>query len=100
MRRASRRRSANAGIYGGPYEVTVWWMLRELPVGGTTNYGALAARLGTRDVTTAIASNPIAVLVPCYRVIKKDGSISGYRWGVRRKRALLDREQQSRRNPL
>jgi AraC family transcriptional regulator of adaptative response/methylated-DNA-[protein]-cysteine methyltransferase len=44
-------------------------------------------------VTAAISANPVAVLVPCHRVIKKDGSISGYRWGVRRKRALLEREQ-------
>jgi AraC family transcriptional regulator of adaptative response/methylated-DNA-[protein]-cysteine methyltransferase len=46
-------------------------------------------------VTEAIAANPIAVLVPCHRVIKKDGSISGYRWGVKRKRELLAREQRS-----
>jgi AraC family transcriptional regulator of adaptative response/methylated-DNA-[protein]-cysteine methyltransferase len=83
-------------LRGTPYEVEVWSMLRAIPVGETTTYGALAAKLGTRDargVTEAIASNPIAVLVPCHRVIKKDGSISGYRWGVKRKRDLLDREK-------
>lgn len=83
-------------LRGTPYEVQVWLMLREIPAGQTTNYGALAAKLGSRDprdVTAAIANNPIAVIVPCHRVIKKDGSISGYRWGVRRKRALLAREQ-------
>ena len=83
-------------LRGTPYEVEVWSMLRAIPVGETTNYGALAARLGTRDardVTEAIACNPIAVLVPCHRVIKKDGSISGYRWGVKRKRELLARER-------
>jgi AraC family transcriptional regulator, regulatory protein of adaptative response / methylated-DNA-[protein]-cysteine methyltransferase len=87
---------------GTPYQLQVWSMLRGLRVGETTSYGALAARLGTRDareVTEAIASNPIAVLVPCHRVIKKDGSISGYRWGVRRKRELLSREQQSQHAP-
>ena len=47
------------------------------------------------DTTDAIANNPIAVLIPCHRVIKKDGSLSGYRGGVRRKRALLSREQQA-----
>lgn len=81
---------------GTAYEVNVWTMLREIPAGQTTTYGALAARLGTRDpreVTQAIANNAIAVIVPCHRVIKKDGSISGYRWGVRRKRVLLAREQ-------
>jgi AraC family transcriptional regulator, regulatory protein of adaptative response / methylated-DNA-[protein]-cysteine methyltransferase len=73
-------------------------MLRAIPVGETTNYSALAAKLGTRDareVTEAIACNPIAVLVPCHRVLKKDGSISGYRWGFKRKRELLAREQRS-----
>lgn len=83
-------------LRGTPYEVQVWQMLREIPAGETTNYGALAAKLGSRDprdVTAAIANNPTAVIVPCHRVIKKDGSISGYRWGVRRKRALLAREQ-------
>jgi AraC family transcriptional regulator, regulatory protein of adaptative response / methylated-DNA-[protein]-cysteine methyltransferase len=83
-------------LRGTPYEVEVWSMLREIPVGKTTNYGALAAKLGTRDareVTEAIACNPIAVLVPCHRVVKKNGSISGYRWGFKRKRELLAREQ-------
>lgn len=85
-------------LRGTPYEVEVWSMLRAIPPGTTTNYGALAARLGTRDargVTEAIASNPIAVLVPCHRVVKKDGSISGYRWGFKRKRELLAREQRA-----
>jgi AraC family transcriptional regulator of adaptative response/methylated-DNA-[protein]-cysteine methyltransferase len=85
-------------LRGTPYQVEVWTLLQSIPAGETTSYGALAARLGTqdaRDVTAAIASNPIAVLVPCHRVIKKDGSISGYRWGVMRKRKLLEREQLS-----
>lgn len=83
-------------LRGTPYEVEIWSMLRAIPVGETTSYGALAARLGTRDardVTEAIARNPIAVLVPCHRVLKKDGSISGYRWGVKRKCELLKREK-------
>jgi AraC family transcriptional regulator of adaptative response/methylated-DNA-[protein]-cysteine methyltransferase len=83
-------------LRGTPYEIQVWNLLREIAVGETTSYGALAAKLGTRDardVTKAISANPIAILVPCHRVLKKDGSISGYRWGVRRKRALLEREQ-------
>lgn len=83
-------------LRGTPYEIGVWSMLRTIPTGETTSYGALAARLGTRDardVTEAIGNNAIAVLVPCHRVIKKDGSISGYRWGFKRKRLLLAREQ-------
>jgi AraC family transcriptional regulator of adaptative response/methylated-DNA-[protein]-cysteine methyltransferase len=85
-------------LRGTPYQVGVWSMLRAIPVGKTTSYGALAAKLGTRDareVTEAIACNPIAVLVPCHRVIKKDGSIFGYRWGFKRKRELLAREQRT-----
>lgn len=86
-------------LRGTPHEVGVWSMLRTIPVGETTNYGALAAKLGARDareVTEAIGRNPIAILVPCHRVIKKGGSISGYRWGFKRKRELLAREQCSR----
>ena len=85
-------------LRGTPYEVGVWSMLHSIPAGETTTYGALAAKLGTRDareVTEAIVCNPIAVLVPCHRVIKKDGSISGYRWGFQRKRELLTRERRS-----
>jgi AraC family transcriptional regulator of adaptative response/methylated-DNA-[protein]-cysteine methyltransferase len=86
-------------LRGTPYEIQVWSMLRSIPGGETTSYGSLAAKMGTRDareITKAIAANPIAVLVPCHRVIKTDGSISGYRWGVARKRELLAREQRGR----
>ena len=61
-------------------------MLREIPLGETTNYGALAAELGIRDareVTEAISANPIAILVPCHRVIRSDGSMGGYVGGVK-----------------
>ena len=81
---------------GSAYQRRVWQLLREIPAGTTVSYGEVAAKLGTRDprdVTQAIADNALAILVPCHRVIKKDGSISGYRWGVRRKRALLERER-------
>jgi len=83
---------------GDDYQKKVWSLLREIPAGETTTYGALAARLGTRDardVTAAIAANAIAVLIPCHRVVKKDGALSGYRWGAKRKRALLDRERRA-----
>ncbi|AOO82006.1 methylated-DNA--[protein]-cysteine S-methyltransferase [Bosea vaviloviae] len=85
-------------LRGTPYEINVWQMLRDIAMGETTHYGALAALLGTRDardVTKAIANNPIAILVPCHRVLRKDGSISGYRWGVYRKKALLQREKEA-----
>jgi AraC family transcriptional regulator of adaptative response/methylated-DNA-[protein]-cysteine methyltransferase len=87
-------------IRGSDHERKVWDMLREIPVGATTSYGAIAARMGTprdaRDATAAIAANRIAILVPCHRVLRKDGSLSGYRWGAKRKRELLARECRSR----
>lgn len=83
-------------IRGSDYEKKVWELLRQIPSDQTTYYGRVAAEMGTpndaRDVTAAIAANRIAILIPCHRVIKKDGTISGYRWGVTRKRALLERE--------
>jgi len=85
-------------VRGTDFQKRVWEVLRRIPAGETTHYGAVAAQLGSRDArdtTEAIASNPIAILIPCHRVIKKDGSLSGYRGGVRRKRALLSREQQA-----
>jgi AraC family transcriptional regulator of adaptative response/methylated-DNA-[protein]-cysteine methyltransferase len=83
---------------GSDYQRQVWSLLREVPAAEITTYGVLAARLGTRDardVTEAIAANAIAILIPCHRVVKKNGSLSGYRWGFARKRALLARERQS-----
>jgi AraC family transcriptional regulator of adaptative response/methylated-DNA-[protein]-cysteine methyltransferase len=81
---------------GSDYEKRVWQILREIPCGQTTTYGAIAATMGTRDardVTEAIAANTIAILIPCHRVVKTNGSLSGYRWGFQRKRALLARER-------
>jgi AraC family transcriptional regulator of adaptative response/methylated-DNA-[protein]-cysteine methyltransferase len=84
-------------IRGSDYEKRVWEVLRTIPAGQTTNYGAIAARLGApreaREVAEACAANPIAILIPCHRVVKKDGSLSGYRWGFKRKRELLARER-------
>src|ERR687897_920961 len=69
-------------------------------VGTTATYGEIAARLGVprqaREVGEACAANKLAIAVPCHRVVKKDGSISGYRWGVQRKRKLLEREHTAR----
>lgn len=84
---------------GTPEELRVWQALRRIPAGTTTTYGALAAAFGqpfdARAVAAACAANRIAVLIPCHRVVKKDGSLSGYRWGYGRKRALIDREAQA-----
>jgi AraC family transcriptional regulator of adaptative response/methylated-DNA-[protein]-cysteine methyltransferase len=85
-------------IQGTDYEKKVWGLLRQIPPGTTTHYGAIAAQMGTRDardVTAAIAANTLAILIPCHRVVKKDGSLSGYRWGAQRKRALIERERKA-----
>ena len=74
----------------------MWQALREVPAGRTTTYRGLALKLGrpraTRAVGQAVGANPVAVLVPCHRVIRSNGAISGFRWGVERKRQLLARE--------
>ncbi|HEV2179462.1 MAG TPA: methylated-DNA--[protein]-cysteine S-methyltransferase [Gemmatimonadaceae bacterium] len=81
---------------GTPFQREVWRALRAIPPGATTTYGQLAARLGrptsARAVGAACGANPLAIVVPCHRVIARDGALTGYRWGVERKRALLERE--------
>lgn len=83
-------------LRGSDLEIKVWQALRAIPAGTTLSYSALAERIGlkngARDVSEACAANRIAVAVPCHRILRKDGSISGYRWGVHRKRELLKRE--------
>jgi len=94
-------REANLALdlRGTEYERRVWNALCEIPAGRTVTYGDIAAKLGaprdTREVGEACAANTLAILVPCHRVVKKDGSLAGYRWGYKRKRALLAREQQA-----
>jgi AraC family transcriptional regulator, regulatory protein of adaptative response / methylated-DNA-[protein]-cysteine methyltransferase len=77
-------------------EVTVWKALQAIPEGETRTYGAVAQGLPiaatAQDVGAACAANRIAVAVPCHRVVKSDGLISGYRWGVQRKRRLINME--------
>ncbi len=81
---------------GTAFQHRVWQALRDIPLGHTASYSEIAARIGapssSRAVALACAANPVAVVIPCHRVTRKDGAISGYRWGVARKRALLDRE--------
>jgi len=83
-------------VRGTEFERRVWQALGEIPVGSTATYGEIARRLGApttaQDVAAACAANALGVAIPCHRVVKADGSVSGYRWGVRRKRALLSRE--------
>ncbi len=83
-------------LRGTVFQQRVWQALRKIPAGATASYREIAARIGApkavRAVAQACASNPIAVAIPCHRVVRHDGALSGYRWGVERKRALLARE--------
>jgi AraC family transcriptional regulator, regulatory protein of adaptative response / methylated-DNA-[protein]-cysteine methyltransferase len=83
-------------IRGTAFQQRVWLALRKVPPGTTLSYAELARRAGVpgsaRAVAGACAANPLAVAIPCHRVVRTDGSLSGYRWGVERKRALLERE--------
>lgn len=83
-------------IRGTAFQQRVWGALRRIPPGETVTYAELAKRIGdpkaVRAVAGACAANSLAVLIPCHRVIRTDGSLSGYRWGVERKRDLLARE--------
>jgi AraC family transcriptional regulator, regulatory protein of adaptative response / methylated-DNA-[protein]-cysteine methyltransferase len=81
---------------GTPFQRRVWQALREIEAGRTASYAQVAARIGAprsaRAVAQACAANPLAVAIPCHRVVRSGGALSGYRWGVERKRALLQRE--------
>jgi len=83
-------------VRGTAFQQRVWKALREIPSGSTASYTEIAKRIGSpesvRAVASACASNPIAVAIPCHRVLRTNGGLSGYRWGVERKRALLERE--------
>ena len=83
-------------VRGTAFQQRVWQVLREIPSGRTVSYAELAELVGSpkgaRAVAGACAANALAVAIPCHRVVRNDGSISGYRWGVDRKAALLDRE--------
>jgi len=83
-------------VRGTVFQQRVWQALREIPVGSTATYSDIAARIGTpaavRAVAGACAANALAVAIPCHRVVRNDGALSGYRWGVPRKRRLLEME--------
>jgi len=86
-------------VQGTAFQQRVWQALAEIPAGTTVSYTQLAQKIGApkavRAVASACAANFIAVAIPCHRVVRSDGALSGYRWGVERKRALLDRETPS-----
>jgi AraC family transcriptional regulator of adaptative response/methylated-DNA-[protein]-cysteine methyltransferase len=92
----ARRSDQPLDMRGTAFQHCVWQALCTIPPGTTTTYASLAERIGkpraVRAVARACAANTIAVLVPCHRVVRSDGSLSGYRWGAERKQALLARE--------
>lgn len=83
-------------IQGTAFQSRVWRALRDIPLGKTASYREVAEHLGqpaaARAIASACARNHLAVLIPCHRVIGTDGDLTGYRWGIRRKRTLLERE--------
>jgi AraC family transcriptional regulator of adaptative response/methylated-DNA-[protein]-cysteine methyltransferase len=84
-------------IRGTVFQQRVWQALKEIPVGTTVTYAEIAKRIGSpkavRAVANACAANRLAVAIPCHRVVRTNGSLSGYRWGIDRKRALINREK-------
>ena len=83
-------------LHGTDFQRRVWEALATVPAGTTTTYSQLAEQLGVpggaRAIAAACAANPVAVAIPCHRVIRRNGSLAGYRWGVERKAALLAQE--------
>ena len=83
-------------LHGTPFQRAVWQALQALPAGSTSTYGEIAQRIGApaavRAAGAAIGRNPVSILVPCHRVLGRDGSLTGYAGGLARKRALLRHE--------
>lgn len=85
-----------------PFERQVWSELQKIPSGTVRSYSEISRRIGrpraARAVANACAKNPISILIPCHRVVREDGSLGGYRWGMARKRALLEQESAERKS--
>jgi O-6-methylguanine DNA methyltransferase len=86
----------NLDVGGTVFQQKVWTALQHIPAGQTRSYSEVACEVGNPDAIRAVAgacaANVLAVAIPCHRVVRSDGSISGYRWGVERKRTLLEKE--------
>lgn len=96
LRAPSRGFEHALDLGGTPFQQSVWAILRDIPVGSTVSYTDVAARVGRPEAVRAVASacgaNRLAVVVPCHRVVGRSGSLTGYRWGLQRKRRLLEME--------
>ena len=88
-------------IRGTEFQRRTWEAMRAVPSGETASYSEIARRIGApkamRAVGAACGANPLAIVIPCHRILRADGDMSGYRWCIKRKRALLDREAEARR---
>lgn len=84
-------------VRGSAFQMRIWEELRRIPRGQRISYSELARRIGqpkaARAVARACATNPLAILTPCHRVVRENGDLAGYRWGIERKRRLLEQEQ-------
>jgi AraC family transcriptional regulator of adaptative response/methylated-DNA-[protein]-cysteine methyltransferase len=84
-------------VQGSPLQCRVWQALQNIPVGETRSYAEVANAIGNpkavRAVARACAANPVSLVIPCHRVLRADGALGGYRWGIERKRALLEAER-------
>lgn len=84
-------------VRGTAFQEQVWKELQKIPYGSKCSYSDISRRMGrptaVRAVASAIAQNPVSILIPCHRVVRQNGDLGGYRWGISRKRALLEREQ-------
>lgn len=87
-------------LQGTAFQQRVWQALAQIPPGATASYAEIAQRIGAptsaRAVAQACGANTLAVAIPCHRVVRSDGGLSGYRWGAERKRKLLDREAEAK----
>ncbi len=90
--------TASLDLRGTAFQRAVWKALSKIPLGQTATYAQIARKIdnpkAVRAVAQACAANPVAIAIPCHRVVRSDGSLSGYRWGVERKRELLRRESE------
>ena len=97
LRGATPELTVPLDVSGTPFEKRVWAAVRRIPYGETRSYGAVAEIVlrpgAARAVARACAANPVALLIPCHRVVREDGAAGGYRWGITRKRRLLELER-------
>lgn len=101
LRGGERKLNLPLDVHATAFQRRVWEELQKIPYGTTRSYTSIAKALGrpraTRAVARACATNPVSIVVPCHRVVRADGQLAGYRWGLERKKALIEKEQRARR---